>query len=59
MGGVRGSSSAGQSMTYVSILDAYISFEWGCEGLGVSKKLLFIIVYIPNIYVVIILYLVI
>ena len=36
--GVRDSSSAGQGLTYVSILEAYISFEGGCKGLSVSKN---------------------
>ena len=49
MGRVRNSSSAGQSMTYVSILEAYNSFVGGWESLDVSKKS-FIIVYIPNIF---------
>ena len=38
VGGVRDSSSAGQSLTYVSILEAQIRFEGGCEGLPVSKN---------------------
>ena len=36
LGGVRDSLSAGQSLTYVSILEAYISFQGGCKGLAVS-----------------------
>ena len=39
-GRVRDSSSAGQSLTFVSILEAYISFEGGCEGVAVSKNYL-------------------
>ena len=35
---VRDSSSTVPSMTYVSILEAYNSFDGGCEGLGISKK---------------------
>ena len=50
VGEVRGSSSAGQSMTYFFILEAYISFLKGWEGFGVSKESLFVIVYIPNIF---------
>ena len=38
MGGVRDSSSAGESLTCASILEAYNSFERGCEGLAVSKN---------------------
>ena len=38
VGGVRDSSSAGQSLTYVSILEAYISFKGECNGLAVSKN---------------------
>ena len=34
-------------MTYVSILEINISFWGGWQGLGVSKKSLLIIVYIP------------
>ena len=49
MGRVRNSSSAGQSMIYVSILEAYNSFVGRWESLDVSKKS-FIIVYIPNIF---------
>ena len=49
MGRVRDSSSAGHSMTYVSISEAYNSFVGGWESLNVSKKS-FIIVYIPNIF---------
>ena len=47
---MRDSSSAGQSVTYVSVLETYISFGGGWESLGVSKKALFIIVYISNIF---------
>ena len=32
---VRDSSSAGQSLTYVSIVETDISFEGGCKGLAV------------------------
>ena len=45
MGEVRDSSSAGQSMTYVFILEAYNSLEGMLEGLGVSKESLLTIVY--------------
>ena len=38
MDGVRDPSSAGQSLTYVPILEAYSSFEGGCKGLVVSKN---------------------
>ena len=53
VGGVRNSSCAGQSMTYVFISEAYISYGGGWEGLGVSKELLFIMVYISNIFLLI------
>ena len=46
VGRVNDSCSAGQSMSYVSILEAYNSFVGRWEGLDVSKKS-FIIVYIP------------
>ena len=42
VGGVRDSSSAGQSLTYVSILEAYISFE---ESARVWLELKIIICY--------------
>ena len=45
------SSSAGQTLTYVSILEAYISFEWRVQGSGclaVSKNHL--LLYIPQLY---------
>ena len=45
--GVRDSSPPGQSLIYISILEADISIEGGYEGLAVGKKSLFIIVYIP------------
>ena len=45
VGEVRDSSSAGQSMTYVFILEAYNSLEGMLEGLGVSKESLLTIVY--------------
>ena len=48
------SSSAGQSLTYVSILEAYISFEGRVQGSGCKWKSLFIIVYIPIIFLLII-----
>ena len=38
VGGVGDSSSAGQSLTYVSIFGTYISFEGGRKGLAVSKN---------------------
>ena len=38
VGGVRDLSSAGQSLTCISILEAYISFEGGCTVLAVSKN---------------------
>ena len=38
VGWVRDSSCAGQSPSYVSILEAYISFEGGCKGLAVNKN---------------------
>ena len=38
VGGVRDSSSSGQSLTYVSILEAYDYFEGGCKGLAVSRS---------------------
>ena len=47
VGRVNDSCSAGQSMSYVSILEAYNSFVGRWEGLDVSKKS-FIIAYIPN-----------
>ena len=47
--GVRHSSSAGQSLIYVSILEAYISFEGWCEGLAVSKNY-YLLLYISQIY---------
>ena len=53
VGGVRVLSSAGQSETYISILEAYIKFGGGWKGLGVSKKSLFVIVYISNIFLLI------
>ena len=49
VGGVRDSSSAGQRLTYVSILEAYISFEGGLEGLAVNKNH-YLLLYIPQIY---------
>ena len=49
MGGVRDSSSTGQSLTYVSILEAYISFEGGWKGLGVSKND-YLLLYISQLY---------
>ena len=49
MGRVRDSYSAGQDMTYAFILEAYVSFVGGREGLDVSKKS-FITVYIPNVF---------
>ena len=45
VGRVRDSSSAGQSMTYVSVLGAYSSFV----GFGCIKNYL-LIVYIPNVF---------
>ena len=36
--GVRNSSSAGQSLSYISILEAYISFEGGRECLAVNQN---------------------
>ena len=48
-GGVRDSSSAGQSLTFVSILEACISFEGGCEGVAVSKNH-YLLLYISQIY---------
>ena len=55
VGGMRGSSSADQIMTqvFISILEVYISFGGRCEVLGVSKESFFIIVYIPNIFLLI------
>ena len=53
VGRMKDSSSAGQSMTYISVLEAYICFRGGWEVLGVSKKSVFIILYyciIPNIF---------
>ena len=47
---VRDSSSAGQSVTYIFILEANNRFEGGGEGLGVIRKWIFIIVYISNIF---------
>ena len=38
VGGVRDLSSAGQSLTCISILEAYISFEGGCTVLAVSRN---------------------
>ena len=43
VGGVRDSCSACQSLTYVSILEAYINFEGECEGLAVSKNIYYCI----------------
>ena len=48
-GGVRDSSSAGQRLTYVSILEAYITLEGGLEGLAVSKNN-YLLMYISQIY---------
>ena len=49
VGRLRDSSSAGQGMTYVSVLEAYNRFLWECGRiLDVSKKSF--IVYIPNIF---------
>ena len=51
VGGVMVSSSAGQTLTYVSILEVYISFEWRVQGSGclaVSKNHL--LLYIPQLY---------
>ena len=53
MGGVRGLFSVGQSVTYISILEAHIKFGGGWKGLSVSKKSLFIIIYISNIFLLI------
>ena len=52
MGWVRGLFSVGQSVTYISILEAHIKFGGGWKGLSVSKKS-FIIVYISNIFLLI------
>ena len=49
MGRVRDSSSADQGMTYAFILETYISFVGGQEGLDVTKKS-FITVYISNVF---------
>ena len=49
VGGVMDSSSAGQGLTYVSILEAYISFEGGYKGLAVSKNH-FLLLYISQLY---------
>ena len=38
VGGVRDSSSSGQSLTYISILEASINFEGGCKGLAVIRR---------------------
>ena len=45
VGRMKDSSSAGQSMTYISILEAYICFREEWEVLGVSMKSVFIILY--------------
>ena len=46
MGQVRDSSSAGQSFTFVSILESYIiSFEGGCKGLAVNKNHFYYCIY--------------
>ena len=49
VGRERDSCSAGQSMTYISFLEAYNSFVGEWEDLDASKKS-FIIVYIFNIF---------
>ena len=49
VGGVRDRSSAGQSLTYVSILEAYISFEGECKGLPVIKNH-YLLLYISQLY---------
>ena len=49
VGRVRDSSSADQGMTYAFILETYISFVGGQEGLDVTKKS-FITVYISNVF---------
>ena len=46
VGRVNDACSAGQSMSYVSILEAYNSFVGRWQGMDVSKKS-FVIVYIP------------
>ena len=50
--GVRGLFSVGQSVTYISILEAHIKFGGGWQGLSISKKS-FIIVCISNIFLLI------
>ena len=49
-GEVMDSSSAGQSLTYVSILEAYIILlRGGCKGLAVSKNH-YLLLYICQLY---------
>ena len=49
VGGVMDSSSAGHSLIYVSILEAYIGLEGGCKGLAVSKNH-YLLLYISQLY---------
>ena len=53
MGGVMDSSSPDQGLTYVCIIEAYISFEEGCNGVAVNKNH-YLILYIPIIFLLII-----